>query len=563
MMRIAALLTLWFVLLIPPIAIARDCNKVNSVCIDSTPCKNISGVNVCLADIGQACWEYEDTYTCLKPNAINYCRPFIDAQPACWQTNSQCSQTDSVFNSGCMQYTQTWRCGDPSMPTPANTTRLSDTYTLVSSNYDTAPCQSASSSPNCSLAESVCTSTTPLSPLPPGIDPAAVAPDGCYQRKDTYACMTGTTDNECARYSSNPACTLTSTATCSEEDKLNGQCLYQEQTYRCETKPASTQTVMNCAGQQFCMGGNCFDRGYTPDKDFGKAAAMMETARQGGVYGDANNLFGGKDDRCKVKLFGLANCCKTNGGGGGMNNGALMGVAMSAAGQTLKYGSYYVYDALWDYGGGGAMLQKGIGALTGAAEAAAKTPSGLAVDGFSPTLSMYGFSVSFGAAPAGATVLGSTGGLTFSFDPTSLAISVAIMVITDLLSCDQGEQMLGLKRGQNLCHSVGTYCSSKLNLLVAKICIEKTQSYCCYNSRLARIINEQGRAQIGKGWGGAESPQCGGFTQSEFASLDFATMDLSEFIGEIMSHATLPDTGVLNARTQSQIQTKMQNYYSQ
>lgn len=71
--------------------------------------------------------------------------------------------------------------------------------------------------------------------------------------------------------------------------------------------------------------------------------------------------------------------------------------------------------------------------------------------------------------------------------------------------------------------AAGTYCSEELNLIVTKICIEHTKSYCCYNSRLARIINEQGRGQIGKGWGGAESPQCGGFTQAEFAQISDRT----------------------------------------
>ncbi|WP_424895251.1 conjugal transfer protein TraN [Tepidimonas sp. HKU79] len=63
-----------------------------------------------------SCWEYEDTYTCLKPNAINYCQPLINA--GCWQTNSTCAQWDSILGSGCMKYTQTYRCSDPSQPTP-------------------------------------------------------------------------------------------------------------------------------------------------------------------------------------------------------------------------------------------------------------------------------------------------------------------------------------------------------------------------------------------------------------------------------------------------------------
>ena len=73
------------------------------------------------------------------------------------------------------------------------------------------------------------------------------------------------------------------------------------------------------------------------------------------------------------------------------------------------------------------------------------------------------------------------------------------MIVQEMLSCEQKEQILALRRGQNLCHEVGSDCSKKLP--VVKTCIERTKSYCCFNSRLAKIINEQGRAQIGKGWG--------------------------------------------------------------
>ena len=205
MYRVATVIFALFVL--GGVAFAGDCRRTGSVCVDSTPCKTVSGQQVCLSQFGLSCWEYEDTYTCIKPNAVNYCQPFIDAQPACWQTGSQCSQMDTLLNTGCMKYTQTWRCNDPSMPTPSNTIRLDDTYTLVSSNYDTSQCQSPSGNPNCSLAESKCVQTTPDSPLPPGIDPAQVAPDGCYRKQETYACLTGRTDtSECDGYASNPNC---------------------------------------------------------------------------------------------------------------------------------------------------------------------------------------------------------------------------------------------------------------------------------------------------------------------------------------------------------------------
>jgi conjugal transfer mating pair stabilization protein TraN len=118
-----------------------------------------------------------------------------------------------------------------------------------------------------------------------------------------------------------------------------------------------------------------------------------------------------------------------------------------------------------------------------------------------------------------------------------------------------------MRRGQNLCHEIGTYCSSKIKIGPIKICIEKTKSYCCYNSRLARIINEQGRAQIGKGWGSAESPNCSGFTQNEFAAIDFSKIDLSEFMSEVMANIKMPNIQGMTQNVQGVVQQKMQNYY--
>lgn len=535
---------------------AKDCVKTGSLCVDSTPCKTVSGTQVCLANYGLTCWEYEDTYSCLKPNAVNYCQPFIDAQPACWQTSSVCDKWDTTFGTGCMQYTQTWRCGDASKPTPTNTIKLNDTYTLVSSDYDAAACTAQSQNTNCQLAESKCTSTTPATPLPPGISPSTAAPDGCFEKQNTYVCLTGQTDaSECSKYSSNPNCTVKS-STCDPSDIVAGQCTYQRSTYQCMTSPESTKTITDCSGQQFCSGGSCFDRGYSGDKDFGQTMAALEIQRQAGVYGDPQNIFGGEDSRCSVKLEGLSNCCKAQGGGSGYSNGAVMNLVYSSAGQTLKYGSYYVYDSLMK--NNAQFLAKGVGAISGAADAASKSATGMALDNFTPSLSMYGFTVSYGAAPVGATTLGSAGNFTFSFDPTSLAISVAIMVVMDMLSCEQDEQFLAMKKGQNLCHFVGDYCAEDF----LGVCLSRKQTYCCYNSKLAKIINEQGKTQLGKTWGTAESPQCGGFNKTEFAQLDFSKIDMSEFINDIMANVKMPDANGISSAMQGTVQTQMQNYYN-
>ena len=281
--------------------------------------------------------------------------------------------------------------------------------------------------------------------------------------------------------------------------------------------------------------------------------------REAGEYGEfdeaSSSIFSGVSSKCAIKLFGLSNCCKKSSGGGGMSNNAMLGGAKDVGGYALNYGSKYMYDTLYTTDAPG-WIMDGLEALSGTIT----DTSCLA----SPSLSfsLYGFTVTTGAIGSGSIALGSVGGLNFAFNPYMLAFQVAIMVIQEMMKCDQDEQILAMRLGQNLCHKVGTYCSKKIKFLV-KICIEHKQSYCCYNSRLARIINEQGRAQIGKGWGSAESPNCSGFTMDEFAALDFSAMDLSEFTAEILANIRMPDISGIAENVQESVQQKLLNYYGQ
>ncbi len=53
-------------------------------------------------------------------------------------------------------------------------------------------------------------------------------------------------------------------------------------------------------GNQFCIGGNCFNTTYTSDADFARSVTFMEAAREAGVYLDTDRMqmFKGEDDRC-------------------------------------------------------------------------------------------------------------------------------------------------------------------------------------------------------------------------------------------------------------------------
>ncbi|MCF8708396.1 conjugal transfer protein TraN [Rhizorhapis sp. SPR117] len=133
------------------------------------------------------------------------------------------------------------------------------------------------------------------------------------------------------------------------------------------------------------------------------------------------------------------------------------------------------------------------------------------------------------------------------------AIAALATPFLTLFACSQDEMKLDIKDRMGFCHKVGTYCSSSF----LGICKTKRTAYCCFESKLSRILQEQGRAQLGKPWGSPKKEQCQGFTIDEFARLDLSVMDFTEVYADFMDAAKLPD----EVEAMSQIQQKIQDYY--
>ena len=102
-----------------------------------------------------------------------------------------------------------------------------------------------------------------------------------------------------------------------------------------------------------------------------------------------------------------------------------------------------------------------------------------------------------------------------------------------LSKCSGDEKALAQKRDKKLCHYVGTHCAEKF----LGVCIRKKSAYCCFPSKIARVFHEEGRPQIGKGWGDSKHPRCEGFTREELVKLDFSKMNLSELIQDFVGKA--------------------------
>ncbi|MDG1437094.1 MAG: conjugal transfer protein TraN [Rickettsiaceae bacterium] len=97
--------------------------------------------------------------------------------------------------------------------------------------------------------------------------------------------------------------------------------------------------------------------------------------------------------------------------------------------------------------------------------------------------------------------------------------------------CSGEEKGLALKRDKGLCHRVGTYCHDKI---LGKCTVKKTK-YCCFSSKLARVFHEQGRAQLGIGWGSSENPDCRPLTLEELSRIDFSKFNMDELFDSLLS----------------------------
>lgn len=115
--------------------------------------------------------------------------------------------------------------------------------------------------------------------------------------------------------------------------------------------------------------------------------------------------------------------------------------------------------------------------------------------------------------------------------------------------CSAAEQQLDKKDDAGLCHKVGTYCSSK----VLGVCVTKRDAYCCFASKLTRMLQEQGRVQLRKPWAQPKSESCAGFTVFEFQQLDLSTMNFAEIYADFTEAARLPEEAAMLIEVQNRI----------
>ena len=491
------------------------CRQVSQKCVDDYPPTRVINGKV----YRLPCWGYERVMECVNTNPESSCTG-LEETPGCRVLQAKCVEEGlldkdgdgAAETPGCLKEVFTYACGSAG-EVDAGDAELIESSSSITGTVEVDTCRELAENDVCRLQEAVCTEeggTKIINGVP-------VAKD-CWAWEKTYVCGSGAGGsgeviNDCGRLEADPDCRLTHTE-CFGTD-ASGACNMMTHTFVCGGGTEEVVTGEVCDGA-LCIAGVCEGAPGEASEDFLEGVAILEIIRQAGVYGDAkaDSIFGGTPSGCSVKAAGFS-CCRSDVAqtSGSLSNsafGVALQVGIDAGMELIKWvGSPYVYDLLSSHEATSGILT----ALYGDAASGVYTPS----------FSYYGVSAS----------ITSSGSLTLEFSPMGFMAAVALEMAADYFSCTEEDRLHALRSDRGLCHYVGSFCDKTS----AAGCLEKKESWVCFNSRLARIVQEQARRQLGLGWGTPRAPLARGLTLEEFQALDFSEMDLSGIVAEVARQA--------------------------
>jgi conjugal transfer mating pair stabilization protein TraN len=448
----------------------------------------------------------------------------------------------------------------------------------------------------------LCPGNMPASPHP-DIDPfckRATVSAECSFYKGQMACYTdaqgvercpqneGGNLNTCREYEQNSSCGFISQKCIEGAQGPSGQCYAFEEVWDCGYD-VSVPTLVNtgvkyeCPGPVSCMGGECFDTSNTKSTDFAYAVAMLQAAQfaehdlecggDGTDVSESNTckVFKGEGMECKKALGGYVDCCEAPDGVSIFDyvNLTMSALKMASAVEALSNGRAITagyWEAAKDAITSGAetLIKREWGSVLDNASGAYKsTLAGESTVGaiqgwlYEQT---YNVMMEMGATQAASAVFqpATGGGMQLTSQAAAFVNFVGMVytayVVTDMMikviwECEKKEFVLGAKKETRQCSYVGSYCASK----VLGTCVEKREAYCCFSSVVGRIIQEQGRPQLGLDFGDPENPVCEALTVEQLGRIDWSRIDLSEWIGMLYTtgHLDTPDTATLENLTGS------------
>jgi conjugal transfer mating pair stabilization protein TraN len=404
------------------------------------------------------------------------------------------------------------------------------------------------------------------------------------------------TTNSCAAFESDAACTFVRSACVEGATGPDGTCHVFEETWDCGT-PASAPvvtrtTTVDCAGPVNlpgapaplspvrCIGSECASFPSEQSADFAKAAAALQAAQLSAadmecVPGGTCVVFPGEARECKRAVGGIVNCCKTPGNASlgdyldlvfamSKINNAIMGMdsssAVRGAWETLSGPISNAYSAVTEQFTSAANTLMGQTSATvseNALKAAlSEATQQLMMKAVEWTANLFGEAAAntlFVSAAGGPAVSGgvvSSAGVALAPMLVSLIsvvmwayliYQIVMILIKIIWECEQSEFELGAKRDLKSCVFVGGYCRSR----TLGYCIEKRDAYCCFSSPLARILHEQLRPQLERGWGTAKAPDCAGLKVSDFQRVDWSAVNLDEWMALLVQTGHYPTLDTL------------------
>ncbi|KSQ21527.1 hypothetical protein APB26_31560 [Pseudomonas aeruginosa] len=413
-----------------------------------------------------------------------------------------------------------------------------------------------------------------------GIDKLAlqVRAEGCIED--------GLRSSTCADLEANKSCGFISQKCVDGAQGASGYCYVQEEVWDCgygvEVPSAELETSYQCDGPVRCLGNECFNPTDEKSTDFAYAAASLQIAMFAendldcGEEGTGNadcRIWKGEAMECKKAVGGWVDCCEAPEGVSLMDYVNLTMNTLQIMEKAGVINNASIIDGAWTYGkemistAWNSVFASATDAATGEAVKQVGEQVGLqAIKQALMNKAAEWTANTFGAAAANTifasgTVGGQAGGeyaTTSATGTTTTATNatfapmlgaalsvimwaymiyqIANILVQIIWECEEDEFMLGAKKETKVCHYVGSYCASKTPFG----CIEKRESYCCFNSPLGRIIQEQAREQLGEEWGEAENPQCGGLRIEEISKLDWSKIDISEWVGLLQLSGNYP-----------------------
>ncbi|WP_448205426.1 conjugal transfer mating pair stabilization protein TraN [Azospirillum sp. sgz302134] len=374
----------------------------------------------------------------------------------------------------------------------------------------------------------------------------------------------------------------------------SGTCYVNEERWDCGGDvdvPSMTQErTYDCKGPLRCQGTECVDANNETNPDFAKAAAALQASRFMAMDNDCASedpdivskcqVFKGNAQTCKKVFGGIVDCCSPKSAGTNLGDYMTLAFAMrkadtaimamdktsavrgawetlrtpvTEAWSSVKTPIVESWNSIWDGYAGvckAAACWDGAGHMT-YGETVSKGFLHEIEQGIMQEVSQWvgetfgaeTYSMLFEVTATGDVVLGGIIGTALGWIMWAYMIYQITMILIKIIwECTKEEFQLNVNKQLRNCHFIGSYCASK-----AFGCVEKRESYCCFNSPLSRIIQEQARPQLGTTFGTPENPECGGLTVDDLQRIDWNKVDLSEWMGILSSTGHMPDPNAITS----------------